>query len=952
MTIETDINLMEHAGRTWRFVLKNEGGTILPLDNFMIYGAAACPGQAPRAFEVHVDAGVAVARMPGLPLTDYPWTYQLFAQEKSSRVEWLLCHGAVNLHGRVAGGSVVLDPELLEFTGVLDSTTHTTVMVIGESTLSISENVARAIQAAQTAGEKATEAGEHAAAADKAAQTAGEKATAAGEHAAAAGKAAQTAGEKATAAGEHAAAADKAAQTAGEKATAASEHAAAAGKAAQTAGEKATAAGEHATAADKAAQTAGEKATAAGEHAAAAGKAAQTAGEKATEAGEHATAAQLEAAKAKKQRESIEQREAAMLEHLEDGKHHVTAAEHEHLQRLIATFPAVQPDTPGTVEPPQPDEAISHAWVREFFAKNAQPGVAQAPSAVYMSRVPWARWDEASKQWLNNASKVDELVFNAPRKLMDNAGLRHAPSTDTVEGVDDYNGKLWPFFWARGNYVTDEYGVKHLTAVEGQVVDGVSFDPNKPVGVFGPAFHFFCTLNRWKDPETGQYTTADGTAEAEPLFQLWGITARPWEDLDEGRQAELTAHGVRPEDVHRWPEAMQWDAQEGKMVPRPYWIHSAYCGGYELDASGAAQITSKANLPLYNILSHNTLNEKYGYRAGFGGSAAVNGFGMLFDIVKNDTKNSQSIHTGMASNNCGAVKATLSTGVADYVFPIASTAHFRVGCTCWLWQSNSASGTTAKRSMTVQIGRIEAIETRQVVLVDGSTAESLCLVFDPATVEPFLVRTGATNEEAIAATKELTDAGTHACCFATQGMALTGETDRVIGKHDGSRTSNTDSRHPYRVQGTEYMPGIWICAADTVAIKGNGTTAVEIDGEVSIPTASQYIILQAGAGVKRRSSGSLTQYLSSGYTPVGVATGTSGYILNERLSSTGVAYPVAAGGTGSGSGTGHADNYWVGGNPAEFLMGGTLADGALDGSASLYLGYGLSSADRSFGARD
>ena len=910
MTIETDINLMEHAGRTWRFVLKNEGGTILPLDNFMIYGAAACPGQAPRAFEVRVDAGVAVARMPGLPLTDYPWTYQLFAQEKSSRVEWLLCHGAVNLHGRVAGGSVVLDPELLEFTGVLDSTTQTAVMVIGESTLSISENTARAIQEAQTAKEKATEAGEHATAAGKAAQTAGEKATAAGEQATAAGKAAQTAGEKATEAG------------------------------------------EQATAAGKAAQTAREKATEAGEQATAAGKAAQTAGEKATEAGEQATAAQLEAAKAKKQRESIEQREAAMLEHLEDGKHHVTAAEHEHLQRLIATFPAVQPDTPGTVEPPQPDEAISHAWVREFFAKNAQPGVAQAPSAVYMSRVPWARWDEASKQWLNNASKVDELVFNAPRKLMDNAGLRHAPSTDTVEGVDDYNGKLWPFFWARGNYVTDEHGVKHLTAVEGQVVDGVSFDPNKPVGVFGPAFHFFCTLNRWKDPETGQYTTADGTAEAEPLFQLWGITARPWEDLDEGRQAELTAHGVRPEDVHRWPEAMQWDAQEGKMVPRPYWIHSAYCGGYELDASGAAQITSKANLPLYNNLSHNTLNEKYGYRAGFGGSAAVNGFGMLFDIVKNDTKNSQSIHTGMASNNCNAVKSTLSTGVADYVFPIASTAHFRVGCTCWLWQSNSGSGTTAKRSMTVQIGRIEAIETRQVVLMDGSTAESLCLVFDPATVEPFLVRTGATNEEAIAATKELTDAGTHACCFATQGMALTGETDKVIGKHDGSRTSNTDSQHPYRVQGTEYMPGIWICAADTVAIKGNGTTAVEIDGEVSIPTASQYIILQAGAGVKRRSSGSLAQYLSSGYTPVGVATGTSGYILNERLSSTGVAYPVAAGGTGSGSGTGHADDYWACGNPAEFLMGGNLGDGAQGGSAYLHLYFGLTTAYWPIGARD
>ena len=254
MTIETDINLMEHAGRTWRFVLKNEGGTILPLDNFMIYGAAACPGQAPRAFEVRVDAGVAVARMPGLPLTDYPWTYQLFAQEKSSRVEWLLCHGAVNLHGRVAGGSVVLDPELLEFTGVLDSTTQTAVMVIGESTLSISENTARAIQEAQTAKEKATEAGEQATAAGKAAQTAGEKATEAGEQATAAGKAADDAHEQATAAEASATdAANSARAAAGEVKKAAAEVEKAAAEVEKAKLERETAAG-HADAAAKSAQ--------------------------------------------------------------------------------------------------------------------------------------------------------------------------------------------------------------------------------------------------------------------------------------------------------------------------------------------------------------------------------------------------------------------------------------------------------------------------------------------------------------------------------------------------------------------------------------------------------------------------------------------------------------------------------------------------------------------------
>ena len=43
-----------------------------------------------------------------------------------------------------------------------------------------------------------------------------------------------------------------------------------------------------------------------------------------------------------------------------------------------------------------------------------------------------------------------------------------------------------------------------------------------------------------------------------------------------------------------------------------------------------------------------------------------------------------------------------------------------------------------------------------------------------------------------------------------------GSTDTVIGRHDGSPVSNTDGKHPYRVQGREYTVGGHMVSSDTV----------------------------------------------------------------------------------------------------------------------------------------
>lgn len=643
---------------------------------------------------------------------------------------------------------------------------------------------------------------------------------------------------------------------------------------------------------------------------------------------------------------------ALTAEHLDNTKIHITGTEHEQLKRLIAAFPVVDPDIPPVTPPTLPDEALSWSTIEAHFSKYAQPGITQSPGHVFASRVPWAR--EEGGTWKNNACAIDEIALGINSKLWDNADLAHECSTDTVLGADDYIGKHWAFYCNHCNYITDEYGIKHITAIEGYTLNGVVFDPNKNVGAFGPKFWYFCKTEMYQDPDTGAWLTDDGTETGTPLYQLWGISDRAWADLDESRRTELAKHGITEADFSLWPECKVYSADDVGMVDRPYWVHSAYCGGYEVQSDGTIAMVSKKNAPLYNGLSYQKLNGIYGYNAAAGGGACVNGFGMLFDIVKNATKNNQDIHYGMASNNCTAIKSTLSTGEADYVFPISSKSHFEVGCTVWIWQSTANSQHSVKtRSTACQIGRVQAIETRTLILEDGTSTESLCLVFDPTTVEPFLVRTGTNNEAAIAAAKEISDAGNYCHCFATQGMAMGGETDWVLGKHDGSVTSNTNGRHPYRVQLTEYMPGALICAADTVVVRGTGSQEVTVNGVTSIPPNTVYVILTAPPTVARISTGTLAQFLAAGYVAVGLTPAKEGYVVNERLDPLyGVAYPVSIGGSGSGSSTGHADYVYVGASPAEFLIGGYLTSGADAGSSYLRLSDGVSSAYWGFAARD
>lgn len=142
--------------------------------------------------------------------------------------------------------------------------------------------------------------------------------------------------------------------------------------------------------------------------------------------------------------------------------------------------------------------------------------------------------------------------------------LKHECSTDTILGEDEYVEKEWAFFWQRCNYLIDKHGVKRITAIEGITMKNkkgnyVNFSEDKPTGVFGPKFYAVCALDLAKDETSGNWFTVDSVAPivhfnapwddatnipGTPLYQLWGISDKAFDELDPGRRLELVKHGI------------------------------------------------------------------------------------------------------------------------------------------------------------------------------------------------------------------------------------------------------------------------------------------------------------------------------------------------------------------------------------------------------------------------
>lgn len=462
-------------------------------------------------------------------------------------------------------------------------------------------------------------------------------------------------------------------------------------------------------------------------------------------------------------------------------------------------------------------------------------------------------------------------------KLLDNAGLVFEPSTDTEEGQDDYLNGLNPLFeWINVNYVRDDDGTARPTAIEGtgnyQITGAVD------VGTMQMSFYW-----KWD------------TSNAE--YDLITISDMPHPEL-----------GLQP-----WVECVKAD---GTVVP--WCIGSKYVSGTASDGKPRSQPGLK---PARNQ-SHNNMITNYQQKGtGYWGAGACrNVFQIIFNAIKGPTKNSQTLFQGVSNWNF-QYSASIQSAEEHTYFPVtnAQANNILVGCYVSVGYGGNNNGTVNNdRGQTTIHAYADDVKVLSKVPLDDGANTAIYLDIPEGS---------AFNTQPHVYTETFS-----AQIMLSSMHAWSGATDAVKGRHDGSPVSNTDAKHPYRVQGREYMVGGYIVASDTVMDLQEDYTKK---------------VLVAPKGVAHSNSDAT---IRSTYTQIGTihaaAAGNNAdmwvgdYGIDDD---TGTWWPATE---GSGSSQGTGDRVYAGGSGAtsgtrEYLQGGNLGYGSSAGSACLGCGYWL-----------
>ena len=465
-------------------------------------------------------------------------------------------------------------------------------------------------------------------------------------------------------------------------------------------------------------------------------------------------------------------------------------------------------------------------------------------------------------------------------KQLDNEGLVFEPSTDTEEGQDDYlNGQNPLFEWVHVNYIRDADGTARPIAIEG--MDDYKTSGAVDVGAMQMSFWY-----KWD------------TSNAE--YDLITISDMPHPEL-----------GLVP-----WVECKKADD-----TTVPWCIGSAYISGKASDG----KLRSQPGLPPERNQSHNNMITNYSEKGeGYKGAGTErNTFQFIFNAIKGATKNSQSLFAGVTSWNV-QYEASIQSADNHTYFPVtnAQAANIPLGTCVSVGYGGNNSGTANndRGQATIHEYADDVKVLRKEALPDG---ENTAIYLD------------IPDDAAFNTMPHVYDDTFSAPIILSSMHAVAGLTDSVLGHHDGSPVSNTDSKHPYRVQGREYLVGGYIVASDTVAY-------LNADGSRTVYTAEK------GTAHSNNQETILSTYKNAGTIP-NSATGTAAdwYIGDLSLDENTVAWWPSA--EGSGSTQGVCDRYYAGGSVSdtlrEYLQGGSLWHGSGAGVGCLSLNCALSLGD-------
>ena len=340
-------------------------------------------------------------------------------------------------------------------------------------------------------------------------------------------------------------------------------------------------------------------------------------------------------------------------------------------------------------------------------------------------------------------------------KTYDNAGLVCVPSTDTTVGQDDY-ADIPLFQWVRCTYKRYDDGFAYPTAVEG---DGnYSEEGDVDCGSLMGTFYY-------KEIDNDDYTEVI-------------ISDSPNHAL-----------GLKP-----WGQAVRAD---GTVMP--YFINSRY---HSVVGTDGKLYSNRGRISRNQ--SHNNMITNYQKKgAGYWGAGTDRyTLAQIMMFIKYGTKSIQKVMAGV-TNYKVQIKASIQSEEANTYFPVTNSqansilvgTRFSIGYGTF---NSSGKINIDRGNGTIHRYADDVVVINKVPMDDGvNTAIYLdCTAFNTM---PITDSNGYTSD-----------------IYLTSMHAWSGDTDSVIGHHDGSPVSNTDGKHPCRIQGIEFMMGGYTVASDTV----------------------------------------------------------------------------------------------------------------------------------------
>ena len=467
----------------------------------------------------------------------------------------------------------------------------------------------------------------------------------------------------------------------------------------------------------------------------------------------------------------------------------------------------------------------------------------------------------ATKVW-----HYDVNHTSAGERMRDSVGLTCEPSTDTVEGKDDFEAASPIFQWYRCNYTRDADSTARVSCMEGSPAYRKTGAVD--IGTLSPTFY-------WAVENHGTY-------------DVWMIS--------DSEHPEL---GLVP-----WVEAVTAD---GKVLP--YYVDSF---GYSVLASDGFP-RAQAGSPVYNQSYNGMITDYQKKGTGYWGSFSSRTLlGYIFYIIKYVGKSSQATFAGCSSFNTQVKCALGETGVTRVL--LTSDNGFYAGACVSV--GTAGSGNDAGRQQVSMNSFADRVLIKSIEKVTIDSKEYTALNLD--TTKTFDTTTDT---------------------YVSSMPCWTGQTDKVIGHHDGSYLSNTDGKHTFRIKGVEYMNGQAIIDSNVVMERADAEGLWK-----------QYV---APKGVKHVANAH-TGYVLAGAIPTAASDYWSGDV--EVDMSTGNFNPRSI---GSGNATGTGDMVWGPQSGAgekgalrEKWSLGLLWHTSLAGFCGVRCGYALGGADWGFGSCD